>query len=907
MSASKLERLLEFQQAMRHVRDGMVKEEEDVIDLCALALFIELNADDAGKPTEAGWNVVVNSLLGGKKGSPNGKRQASPEKQLPSPSADSPTVASLTRTSANHRQTQAMRKAASWQDAKHRLMENAKKTKKVEEMRMQMQGQAAVAQGSLNDGSAAAPAPKGRRMSMRGSVVARRSQAFDSRAVKETAKVGEGHATRLRLMLPRTWLANADAAQLATWEAMIVKAQDEVLHIDKRHDEARCGGLSHLRQMLYAHSMETAELNALAAMKLVADFVRQVPRCFAAELVASLWLPPEDEHSKSKKGSGTEHPVLLTLSKTTTELRLPPSVDSTKHYLSGEVIGKFANDEIINWVPLDGLLVLNAVASGEAGQKIRTKLHLITTEGALAASLLSRYAQEKLVAVHLEEKKEMVRRKQEAEIFAARTATQAKAKKKKNDKEQLMQKAKRTGRESLVEDAMLSSRIDKNTRSQRDEMIDGPESSRRGGGNVTARGGMTNRGGLTNRSGPSGADLFRTAGTAVKIGKRLEQGRQERRGSVGGSAMPRPGALPRPGETFEDAAASELHQEAKDERAPSSDPLSVAATDHLETLSEEPVAPLPAAPALPQAPAGASATSGERPRRGSVLQALERPSILDATGGAVTDRDEAPQSAVASGSGVQPPTGGSNSADEVAKQLSRMRKGPAAQPSVTGPTTPPVPVPVASSDSAEEVAKQLSQMREPGVQPSAAGPAQPDVSSSSPPSQGASPLTRQASEAASLAQPSRLPPRKRSVAAAATSIPEEMPPVTAGAAPVAGELPVPVHQVGVSAESGDNGDAPSVAKPARAPPKRRVSLTNTTRSPGIEASEASTQGATGSPQAAAAASPEGEPISPDTTPTGAHSETLASTEPAIKPTPSRRSSRRLSSAPLVVPETLQMI
>ena len=588
-SAYKLDRLLEYMQAMRDVREGKVESEADVIDLCALALYVELNADElygktgsesageavGGPPTAGGLDCQGDVGRGGELGGKGVQPSSSSGVRSYKTGGWDIIFKSLApmASGADGRRNRTDRVAASWQAATAQMLASRQTAAREQEERMTMQQRmtmqhsgAAAAAGehdtdddggsdertglfnrasvTVSDTVSARRQRRGSvsaKVGLRGSVVARRSQAFDTRSSTRVAVIGNQMVGGLlRNLLPSAWVARADEAQLLTWETAVVAAQEVLLHIDKQHDARACGELSPLRLLLYAQSLDAPDLTLLAAIRLVADFVRGLPGCFATEFITTLWLPPDEDDLMHGKLSGTEVPTVMSISKTTTELRLLPragkgsarslSGDSgggsgcgdagseggvhRSGALSGEValaqgelLEQLRNDELINWVPLSGLLVLNGTSSiGGSGQQARqrTKLHLMTSEAALATSLLRRYAEEKLQALHLEEKRDAVRRRQQAEAEAQRVAKAAARKPKTLATEarlanKKLQKAKSSGRESLVMDALESAGGSGafTSRSIRQEMVDAPESSRRHhatAGDITERGGTTARG-----------------------------------------------------------------------------------------------------------------------------------------------------------------------------------------------------------------------------------------------------------------------------------------------------------------------------------------------------------------------------------------------------------------------------
>ena len=620
---SKHERLLEFMQAMRHVREGRVPDRADVIDLCALALFVERNADefkailsgDHNKedglfhyitPTAmsgqmaARWKTARFAMLAAARtgNKPQGGPPAAAGVRPPQSPAGGVAGKNASKGGADKTDDDDDSDDSDEDQPINVITEKARRQSNLMGMRPPRSSVALNGRGTATSpvarGSVARPQRRGSvsaQVGLRGSVVAGRTQAFDTRTTTQTVEAGDQTLIRLMVLLPSAWLQTATEEQMGAWEREVVEAQTVLLRIDKEHDSKERGDLSKLREMLYAQSLTAAELNALAAMRVVTDFVRDLPGCFATEFLASLWLPPDEADLISGKPSGTEVPTLMSLSRTCIELRLPPHADEELGGLAinggsgsggdthrgapsvtmreaaasllGELIETVYNHELISWVPLQGLLVLNGVTGGEHGRaKSRTKLHMLMAESQTAASLLHRYADELLAANILAEKHEAVRKRQDAEAEAQRKATAQVRRPKaptaeQREAEQKLEKAKSTGRESIVMDALESTGGSGGFTSRviRENMMDAPESSRRlrpsaavapaGGGDATARGKSRASSALLPRAQRQSKFSTAKGRASTAVPKPRASAAQQLRNRES-DAVPKPGGLPVP-------------------------------------------------------------------------------------------------------------------------------------------------------------------------------------------------------------------------------------------------------------------------------------------------------------------------------------------------------------------------
>jgi len=297
-----------------------------------------------------------------------------------------------------------------------------------------------------------------------------RSFAFDTRS--RQVLTARGQATvRLKALLPLDWLAPKGRTEteiielVDEWDGQVVGAQRELLGIHVVEDPS---GLTPLRAKVYNQSLEAMELSSLAAMRVVVDYMRGVPGCFGCDLNVAVWLPPDDSAAKQ---IGTEHPMVLTIGKTKTELRLLPR---GAHEKFGPLMGSFnTEDEIISWTSLEGMLVINVVGPDlghNADTRARMKLHLLCLESRVASRLFSRYAGEKLRLLQEQLRVDTIKRKQLAEEAKKRAGIKPLG----SQRTQRMDRAKAKGRGDLMDDHFATNRSIASSREVRKTMIERP-------------------------------------------------------------------------------------------------------------------------------------------------------------------------------------------------------------------------------------------------------------------------------------------------------------------------------------------------------------------------------------------------------------------------------------------------
>ena len=475
---SKLESLLDFHQALTHVRDGLVSADDEVMDIVALALFVEeeMRKEDE-RPADVGsitrkwhwattktqtdkdrlsharqnslasskqvqkWRLAKIGALANAPGGANARAAAARARaaavraragdatstatvvgagvggQGQEEEEEESVLPSLLEPSLEERLDSAQKEMGcsntlEWSGAQSGAMSNL----------TMFNYPGAISNvpsdiGGIINRSAGQASSVGRNSS-RGSVRASkadRQSAFDMRLnVGELTKSSMSSA-RLVQLLPAAWAATAKGSDVAEWEKRVVTAHAQLMKLEAL-DFAT---LNPLRRKVYQHTLETnsGQLSALAAMRIVADHVRLYPRCFAAEFLVQLWTPPNHTY-----------PLTLSLGSVATQLLTAGSEETTSS--EALLISAFPHDDLISWVSVEGMLVLSALLREGSGQQQqrRVKLHLMSMEAQLAATLFSRYSQQKLAILSQQEKQEALRRKQEEETKARRDkAAEAKA------------------------------------------------------------------------------------------------------------------------------------------------------------------------------------------------------------------------------------------------------------------------------------------------------------------------------------------------------------------------------------------------------------------------------------------------------------------------------------------------
>lgn len=354
-SPTKCEVLLDFHQALGHMRAGYLTNEADVFDLCALSLFALQGAAD--------WvaEASVEGTLGDRTAR---ERRLSITQELSE--AD------------NRYMVQAWSGGGSIardQRAVHPPSGGAVPPP-MSARGIGISAPPLMSARGTRSGIGAAVPPL---LSARGTGSGTRKQSVLD-APFDPTELDMSVSMQLNKLLPAAWVATADQNQLDQWEERVVTAHHDII----RMDTLEYALLSGFRRKIYQHILEhnSGALSTLAAMRIVADYVRLVPRCFAAEFHVQLWTPSDQTFKLTMSVSGTQTQLLM----------------SNEQLGNDEVVvGSFGVDDLISWATIKGMIVVSALLRNDdpsaasipattyktaaSPALCRCKLHLMTMEG----------------------------------------------------------------------------------------------------------------------------------------------------------------------------------------------------------------------------------------------------------------------------------------------------------------------------------------------------------------------------------------------------------------------------------------------------------------------------------------------------------------------------------------------